>query len=134
MLIAPIHFLPVTRNVLQEYPYPYFPRDKKEATQFVALWAAFWPFLEGATYAFVQPLGGSSGVQDASKVMGKDLTVALASFINIHKHSPFGPMQWQNLSSLNNPQMNPQPLLEATLLKPLLLSTEAWEILLVMSH
>lgn len=37
MLIAPIHFLPVTRNVLQEYLYPYFPRDKKEATQFVAL-------------------------------------------------------------------------------------------------
>lgn len=65
-----------------------FPRDKKEATQFVALWAVFWPF-----YAFVQPLGGSSGIHDASKMMGKDLTVTLASSISIHRQGAFGHMQ-----------------------------------------
>lgn len=92
MFIAPIHFLLVTRNVFQENPCSYFPRDKKEATQFVALWAVFWPFLEGETYAFVQPLRGSPGIQDASEMLGKDLAVTLASSINLHWHSPLGPM------------------------------------------
>lgn len=112
---------------------PLFSQGQKGSYPVVALWVVFWPFLESATYPFVQPLGGSSGTQDAPKMMGKDLTVTLASSVT-HKHCPFGPMHRQDLSSLNNPQVNPQPLLAATPLKPLLLCTEVWETLLEMSH
>lgn len=67
-------------------------------------------------------------------MMGKDLAVTLAGPINIHRRSPFDPMHWQDLSSLNNPELNPQPLLAAALLNSFLLNTEAWETLLAMSH
>lgn len=40
----------------------------------------------------------SEGIPDVSKMLGKDLSVTLASSINIHRHSPFGPMHWQDLS------------------------------------
>lgn len=109
MLIAPNHFLLlVPRNVFQEHPHPYFPRDEKEASQLCSsLDCVFWPFLKGATYAFLQSLGSSPDIQDVSKMMGRNLTVTLASPINILRHSPFGHMDLCDSSSLNNPQLNP---------------------------
>lgn len=48
MLIAPNHFLLlVPRNVFQEHPHPYFPRDEKEASQLCSSLDCISAFFEG---------------------------------------------------------------------------------------
>lgn len=96
MPIVPNHFLLlVPRNAFQEHQWPIFPGTTRKLASSVATWTVFWPFLKGAMYAFLQSSGSSPDIEYVSKMMGKDLTVTLASSSNISAHfAPSSYMIW----------------------------------------